>query len=66
VHLRNKAKPLGGIRQYETNDYYEVCEIVYKELLKHYSGIDIIKIDVWPLTETSIEVQEYIKNKQSV
>ena len=63
VYLRNKAEPLAAIRNYPTNDYNEVYEIVSRGLSKHYSFTDILKIDVWPLLENSQEVQDYIKKK---
>ncbi|MBS1576913.1 MAG: hypothetical protein JST09_16575 [Bacteroidetes bacterium] len=60
VHLYNKKTALRGIREYGTSDYNTVYKIAMREILKYYTQSDIIKIDVWPITEDSPEVQDYI------
>ncbi len=61
VHLYNKKTALRGIRGYGTSDYTTVHKIAMKELLKYYTKSDIMKIDVWQLTEDSPEVQAYME-----
>ena len=63
VYIKNRPKPLTGIRQYPTDNYEEVYEIIIKEVLKKVSMADLLKIDVWPLTEKSLEVQTYLRNR---
>ena len=53
-----------GIRQYATDNYDAVYEMTRKSLLKFYYLSDIIKIDVWPLTESSQVLQEYLKKRE--
>jgi len=64
VHIKGRARPLVGIRQYATDNYDTVYEMTKKSLLKFYYLTDIIKIDVWPLTESSQVLQEYLKKKE--
>jgi hypothetical protein len=55
VYLKDKASPLKGIRQYATEDYNTVYNTVLRELRKKYQLTDILKIDVWMLSESSLE-----------
>lgn len=64
VHIKGRARPLVGIRQYATDNYDAVYEMAKKSLLKFYYLSDIIKIDVWPLTESSQVLQEYLKKRE--
>jgi len=61
VTVAGLDKPLQGIRGYTTTDYFEVYYEVQRNLLKLYSMNDIIKIDVWPVSENLPEVQDYIR-----
>jgi hypothetical protein len=63
AYVKNKANPLGGFRRYATDDYNKVYQIVRAGLLKYYSNTDILKIDVWPVTESNQDLQEYLKSK---
>jgi hypothetical protein len=64
VHLYNKKTALRGIREYGTSDYNTVHKIAMREILKYYTKSDIMKIDVWPITEDSREVQDYIRRRE--
>lgn len=64
VHIKGRARPLLGIRQYATDNYDAVYEMTKKSLLKFYYLSDIIKIDVWPLTESPQVLQEYLKKRE--
>ena len=64
VHIKGRTRPLAGIRQYATDNYDTVYEMTKKSLLKFYYLTDIIKIDVWPLSENSPVLQEYLKKKE--
>lgn len=64
VYIKDRAKPLTGVREYATDNYDEVYEKTKKSLLKFYYLTDIIKIDVWPLSEEALLVQEYLRKKQ--
>ena len=64
VHIKGRTRPLVGIRQYATDNYDAVYEMTKKSLLKFYYLSDIIKIDVWPLTESSQVLQEYLKKRE--
>ena len=61
VYIKGRKNALGAIREYETEDYNEVYQIVQDKLLTHYTKDDIMKIDVWPLSEHSTQVQEYLR-----
>lgn len=64
VYIKERARPLTGVRQYATDKYDDVYEITKKSLLKFYYLSDIIKIDVWPLNAGSPLVQEYLAKKE--
>ena len=64
VYIKGRARPLTGIRQYATDNYDTVYEMTQKSLLKFYYLTDIIKIDVWPLTESSQALQEYLRKRE--
>lgn len=60
-----EAKPLTGIRQFDTESYDDVYGIIKDGLLKQYAQSQIIKIDVWWMSPDCDEVKEYLKNKQA-
>jgi hypothetical protein len=64
VYIKDRARPLTGVRQYTTDKYDDVYEITKKSLLKFYYLSDIIKIDVWQLNANSPLVQEYLAKKE--
>lgn len=63
VHIKGRAKPLGGIRCFPTNDLDTVYKSVLNSLLKYYYLTDIIKIDAWWMPPYSEEYKEYVKNQ---
>ena len=63
IHIKERSKVLKGIRLYNTDSYDVVYDIVLKELLKFYFLSDILKIDVWLLSEDSLQVREYLESK---
>lgn len=60
VYIKDRAKPLGGFRRYPTEDYNKVYQTVQSGLLKYYSNADILKIDVWPVSESNQDLKEYL------
>jgi hypothetical protein len=63
VHLIGKGN-IQSIREYETTDYNIVYQTVYDKLLEHYTKEDILKVDVWLLSQTSPQVQDYLARKK--
>ena len=65
IYIKDRSKVLKGIRIYETDSYDVVYQIVLKELLKFYYLNDILKIDVWLLSENSVQVKEFLERKSN-
>jgi len=65
IYIKERSKVLKGIRVYETDSYDEVYQIVLKELLKYYYLSDILKIDVWLLSENSLQVKDFLEKKSN-
>lgn len=66
VHIKERKRPLQGIREYFSADESKVYNIILQKLLKHYLKTDIIKIDITKVTENSKQVIDYIERKQKL
>jgi len=64
LYINGRKKPLQGIREYLTDDLSYVYELALQQTLKYYLKTDIIKIDIWPMLESSKEVLEYLRKKE--
>ena len=65
IYIRNRGKALHGIRVYDTDNYDDVYKIVLDGLLKYYYLSDILKIDVWLLSENSQQVKEFLEAQKN-
>jgi hypothetical protein len=63
IFLKNR-KPMVGVKEYQTDDYDKVYEMVTHQLERDYKG-QILKVDVWRLLPgRSQELDDYLTNKQ--
>ena len=53
-----------GVKEYQTDDYNKVYEMITHQLERDYKG-QILKVDVWRLLPgRSQELDDYLANKQ--
>ena len=58
------GKPMVGVKEYQTDDYNKVYEMVTHQLERDYKG-QIIKVDVWRLLPgRSQELENYLAKKK--